>query len=376
MNYKFFGGAVLKDKEFEAIKNKRPCFFLGANTGNGFVNGFEECYKPEKGEKLYIVKGGPGTGKSTFMKRLTISLEAKGIESELYFCSSDPNSLDGVRFPSLGVSLADGTAPHILEPKMLGVTEEIVYLGEFLNSEKLNAKEIIPLYKENTLYHKKASRYLGAASRLLDDSYALVCNSVNMDKVEQTALRLCREFFPDKGKRGTQTKRFLSGFTPNGYVLLEESLTRFAQTIFAVEDEYGAVSSVILSFVRQYALQAGYNVITCPCAMSPHRKTDHIIVPELGLAFCTTNWFMPITVDTSRRIHARRFWDALHLAEYKNRLRFNRRAAEELLDGAYANLKEAKSVHDSLENHYIQAMDFQGVSTRLTKLEEILLNRK
>ena len=366
----------MNKNNFETIRNIRPCFFLGANTGNGFVNEFKECYSPEKGEKLYIIKGGPGTGKSTFMKQLTMLLEEKGYESELYFCSSDPNSLDGVRFPSLGISLVDGTSPHIMEPKMLGITEEILNLGCFLNTKELNSKEIIPLYKENAMFHKKASRYLGAASRLLDDSYALVCNGVNMDKVEQTTLRLCREFFPEQKKKGTETKRFLSGFTPNGHVLLEETLIRFAHTIIGIEDEYGSVSAVILSFARRYALQAGYHVITCPCAMSPHRKIDHIIIPEVGLAFCTINRFMPITVDTSRRIHARRFWDTSYLTEYKNRLRFNQRAVEELLDGAYANLKEAKFVHDSLETHYVQAMDFEGVTNLLFDLKETLLHNK
>ncbi len=137
MKYKFYGGVAMSTTEFETLRKKRPCFFLGANTGNGFVNGFSECYNPEKGEKLYIIKGGPGTGKSTFMKKLTLFLEEKGIESELYLCSSDPESLDGVRFPALGVSLVDGTAPHIMEPKMLGITEEVLFLGGYLNGEKL-----------------------------------------------------------------------------------------------------------------------------------------------------------------------------------------------------------------------------------------------
>ncbi len=366
----------MSDLDFNALRKKRPCFFLGANTGNGFLNGFSQCYSPENGEKLYIIKGGPGTGKSTFMKRLSSFMEENGIKCELYFCSSDASSLDGVRFAELGVAVIDGTSPHIMEPKMLGISEEIVYLGGFLNGELLSREEVIPLYRQNGMFHRKASRYLAAASRLMDDSFSLVCNSTNMDKVEETALRLCREFFSDKGKKGSETKRFLSGFTPDGYVLLENTLSYFADTVLAVEDEYGAVSSVFFTILRDYAVRTGYEVITCPCALSAHRKIDHIIIPELHLAFCTTNWFMPITVDTSRRIHARRFLDAAVMSEYKNRLRFNRRATEELLDGVYHNLKEAKTVHDALEEHYIQAMDFNGVGEYLLDFQKKLLLKK
>ncbi len=352
---------------FDKIVKKSPCFFLGANGGNGFVNCFSECYQPEKGEKLYIIKGGPGTGKSTFMKELTLAMHNRNIDCELYFCSSDPRSLDGVRFPSLGVAVVDGTSPHVMEPKMLGISEEILNLGEYLDGGKLDRDGIVPLYRQNSLFHKKASRYLGAASRLMDDSFAVACNGCNMEKVEQTALRICRDLIPDQKKKGRETKRFLSGFTPEGYVLLEDTLSYYADTIIGIDDEYGSVSSVFLSFVREHGLSSGYEIIVCPCAMSSHRKIDHVILPELQLAFCTTNWFMPVTVDTSRRIHARRFYDSSYLSGYKQRLRFNRRATEELLDGAYHNLKEAKEVHDSMEKYYIDAMNFEGVATLLSR---------
>ncbi len=360
---------------FTDILKKSPCFFLGANSGNGFVNHFSQCYQPEQGETLYIIKGGPGTGKSTFMKGLVLELWQHNVACELYFCSSDPDSLDGVRFPSLGIAVVDGTSPHAMEPKMLGITEEILFVGEHLNSEKLNKETIIPLYRENALYHKKTARYLAAAARLMDDSFAVACNGIYMERVEQTARRIAVDFIPYKGKNGTETKRFLSGFTPKGYVLLENTLSHFADTILAVEDEYGGVSSVFLAYIKEHALASGYQVITCPCALLPHRKIDHVIIPELRLAFCSTNWFMPITVDTSRRIHARRFCDYQYLGDYKQRLRFNRRATEELLDGAYENLKEAKAVHDCLEQHYVQAMDFQGVSNMLTNFTNRVLKK-
>ncbi len=362
----------MDSQTFERVKNKNPCFFLGANGGNGFVNYFDRCYLPEENEKLYIIKGGPGTGKSTFMKNIILDLTQRNMECELYFCSSDPGSLDGVRFPGMGVAFVDGTSPHVVEPKMLGITEEIINLGEFLHTQELNKEQIIPLYRQHAAFHKKTSRYLGAASRLMDDSYAVACKCCNFEKVEEVALRFCREFFTDKKKKGKEYKRFLSGFTPLGYVLLEETLSHYADTILAIDDEYGAVSSVFLSLIRQQALSFGYTIYVCSCALSSGRKIDHVIIPELQLAFCTTNWFMPITVDTSRRIHAKRFYDAAYMGEHKQRLRFNRRATEELFDGAYYNLKEAKEVHDALENHYIKAMDFTGcehkASEVLTKL--------
>ena len=43
-----------------------PRFFLGANAPGGFVSRFDHLYSPQEGWFAYILKGGPGTGRSVF----------------------------------------------------------------------------------------------------------------------------------------------------------------------------------------------------------------------------------------------------------------------------------------------------------------------
>ena len=87
-----------------------PKFFLGANTPNGFVSRFDNLYYPEEGWFAYIIKGGPGTGKSTLMKRLAKEANLKNVKTELIYCSSDPSSLDAVIFPELKKSELETTS--------------------------------------------------------------------------------------------------------------------------------------------------------------------------------------------------------------------------------------------------------------------------
>ena len=47
---------------------KQPTYFLAANSGQGFYSKFGECYDAHNGWKAYVIKGGPGTGKSSLMK--------------------------------------------------------------------------------------------------------------------------------------------------------------------------------------------------------------------------------------------------------------------------------------------------------------------
>jgi hypothetical protein len=364
-------GVFMSAATFERVLKTMPCFFLGANSGGGFYSCFQEIYHPREGERLYILKGGPGTGKSTFMKKLAVEMAGKGIDCQLFFCSSDPNSLDGIRFPSLKAALVDGTAPHVMEAKYLGISERLVDLGQALDCKKLGskAKELLPLFDQNAGLHQRASRFLNAASQLINDSFIADCECTDMEKAERSALRICKSYFPAKNQTGKETQYFLSGITPDGFMFYEQTLEKFADKIVAVEDEYGATASVMMSVIRSYLLSSGYDIITCPCALSPQRKIDHIIVPEKGMAFCTTNWFLPLTVDTQRRIHARRFRDMEAIATRKQRLRFNRRASEELLDGACHYIHEARKVHDQMEEYYIQGMDFSLLDQ---KCEEVL----
>ena len=92
--------------------NQAPLFFLGANSPGGFVSRFEQVYEKDGSWRAYIIKGGPGTGKSTFMKKLASLAMQMGTEVHLAPCSSDPMSLDAVILPSIRCCFMDGTAPH------------------------------------------------------------------------------------------------------------------------------------------------------------------------------------------------------------------------------------------------------------------------
>lgn len=87
-------------------------YFLGANSPGGFHSLYEGWMEESAAGACYILKGGPGCGKSTLMKEIGKTMEAAGWAAEYIWCSGDPDSLDGVRFPEKNVAIADGTAPH------------------------------------------------------------------------------------------------------------------------------------------------------------------------------------------------------------------------------------------------------------------------
>jgi hypothetical protein len=154
-----------------------------------------------------------------------------------------------------------------------------------------------------------------------------------------------------------ETVRFIAGITPDGFVAFPQTIS---QNLIIINDEFFAVSSYILNVIRQNALANGYDIITLKNPFFPE-LIDHIIIPELDLAIVSENRFIKFE-NEQRRIHARRFYDGRLLHQSKNRIKFNKRLADELLNSAYFALSEAKKVHDELERHYINAMNFEKLN--------------
>ncbi len=345
-------------------------FYLGSNTPDGFFSLFHELYAPEEGWRLYIIKGGPGTGKSTLLKKIAAAADVRGYYCERIYCSSDPRSLDGVILPSFKISVADGTAPHVLEPRYPGVSETLVDLGAYRNDRLLRAHgaEIIGLTDENRRKHTEAARFLNAAGCAQKDLVRLAADSLEAEKTESFISHLCaRELGDGAGGETRVRQRFLSAFTPEGVRTFYETAEALCERRIVLHDEIGLAASLITGALCERAAANGYKVIRCLCPLSPE-KTDHLLLPELSLGVFTSNAYHPFGSEEERGVQCARFFCKTGMRQHKNRLRFTARAKNEMVAAAQKKLAEAKELHDRLERYYIQAMDFAAVEQRAEAL--------
>lgn len=102
--------STLAEAQSKAGKSKVYKRFFGTTTTEGPVNFIDELTLDLS--TRYFIKGRPGTGKSTFLKKLSAALLEKGFDIEQYYCSFDPNSLDMVVSRELSFCVFDSTAPH------------------------------------------------------------------------------------------------------------------------------------------------------------------------------------------------------------------------------------------------------------------------
>ena len=151
-------------------------YFLGANSPAGFYSLYSELLSPETANAIYILKGGPGCGKSTLMRRVAQQAAQAGETVEYILCSADPDSLDGVVLPRLGAALVDGTAPHVVEPKYPGAVEQYVNLGDCYDRAGLRAirGKILTCMDGYKEHYQRAYRCLDAAAGIQTDVRAML----------------------------------------------------------------------------------------------------------------------------------------------------------------------------------------------------------
>lgn len=347
-------------------------FFLGSNTPRGFVSHFQSAYDVRNGWKVWVIKGGAGTGKSSMMKKIAKAAE-RVTDVQWIYCSSDPDSLDAVVLPEKKRIVLDGTAPHIVEPRLVGACENIVNVGAFWDSDYLysKAEEIFELNSECSRSHAKASRYINAANTFNRDSVKMLKPYLDTEKALEIADNLAnREFGGIAEANGKISIRLVSAVTPKGIMFFDDSISKKCERIIGIKDDYSVVAPVIMERLAERAVECGHDITVCPCSMS-EEKIEHIIIPSFKLAFTTINRYHG--TECAEIIDANGFIDAKAIANHQEKIAFNSTAADGLFEEASVSMTEAKKIHDKLEAIYVKSMDFEPVNDLTQKMIELMI---
>ena len=346
------------------IKIKKD-FFLGSNSPQGFVSRFDELEKKGEARKCYILKGGPGTGKSTLMKRIAEHFLNYSNDAEYIYCSGDKNSIDAIIFPKLKFSVVDGTAPHSLEPKYAGLNQKLILLNDAICESCLSDYEdrIIELSGKKSDCYKQMYKILLATASLLSDTEAISQKFKDKKKIDDFARGFCkRELDNKKHSKGYNYTRFLSGLTDEGYFVFEDTIKSLCDEIIFIDDEYGSVCSDLISEIQKIAISYGYDTISSPSPLFPFHKLDFLIIPEARIGLAIQNKLYDYKqLLPNRTIHSQRFLIIKEIKKYKNRIKFNNSASSQLIEKASMLLSEAQKYHAELEKIYIGATNFKKI---------------
>ncbi len=347
-------------------------YFVCANSAKGFQNYFASNLK--KLDKVYILKGGPGTGKSSLMKKVGHHMEKAGLQVEYIHCSSDPVSLDGLVIREINTAIVDGTAPHIVEPTAPGAIEEYINLGEAWDVKKLaeHKKEILYLQEEISSCYPKAYDKFAQALTIHDEWEKIYIDHMNFKKANALTEKVTKELLGDThfDKKATIVHRFFGGSTPKGPVDFVETLLKSVKNHYYIKGRPGSGKSTMLKKILTASQLRGIDVEVYHCGFDPD-SLDMLLIPALDLCiFDSTapHEYFPSqetdhTIDMYKEL-IEPDTDFIHktqLEDIKSRYKV-------CVKEGISHLAYAKLLHDELEKYYIGATDFKIIDGKYDAL--------
>ncbi|MFA5524956.1 MAG: nucleoside-triphosphatase [Tissierellales bacterium] len=355
------------------MKGKERRMFPGGNTSKGFFSYFDYIINRKDANKFIILKGGPGTGKSSMMRKIGVYMQEKGYDVEYHHCASDRESIDSIMIPKLKIALVDGTAPHVTDPKYPGAVDMIINLGEYWDSKGLekNREEIVKVIERNSKYYKSAYKYFGAARLIQEDTLWKMEETLDFGRLNLIANNLINEILKDSPvteKIGKERHLFGSAYTPTGWADHTDTLLRDLKRTYYIKGEIGTGKTTLMKKVYQEATQRGFNVEVFHTPLIPE-KIETIIINDLSVALsimdaAEKNNFK--TVELDKYIN-KEIYD-----NYKDSIKENKKIFENLISVAIEKLAGAKNNHDLMEAQYIPNMDYSQINRVIDRVIKIV----
>ena len=178
-------GDTKKDKS-SCVKHR----FFGGSTPYGPMDFVDQI--TEELTTRYFIKGRPGSGKSTMLKKILEAAKAQGLDIEVYHCGFDPDSLDMLLFPELSLCIFDSTSPHEYYPSREGdlvidMYAELITEG----TDELYEKELADIVTRYKSYTKEGCAYLATAKDYMEKLEQLYQDATDFDVIDNK----CNELY-------------------------------------------------------------------------------------------------------------------------------------------------------------------------------------
>jgi len=328
-------------------------YFLGANSANGFYSLYDEFVNPSGGDFVWYVKGGPGSGKSTFMRRAAEAAEARGFTVEYVLCSGDPTSLDGIYIRELRTAYVDATSPHVQEPPLPGAAGRYVDLSAFYKkSARFDTRRIEDLFGIYRRQYARAYDYLRAAALCSPERIPGAVPEGAVDEIKLLAKRITADELPE-GEGHAVKRRFLSAHTGAGKLCCLNTL-RSVGRVRRIRSDVG-LQDAFLRSLADGCRQRGLAAILLPDPLLPE-TLEGVSIPKAGVTFLSSDRPGSGALDLDASIRGE--WSGATREEMGKCVSL--RSA--LIKQGERALKKAGDHHAELEEEYHAAMDFTALS--------------
>ena len=326
-------------------------YFLGNNSGYGFFNLYENELKSTN--KTVLLKGGSGTGKSSLLKKIAKKAKAMGLDYELWFCSGDPQSLDGIYLKDKKAAVVDATAPHASGVDIPVIKDVIFDLAQSLDESKLKGmrQDIEKYMKCKKQHFMRVYQYLKSALCHLYNQFEIEKQGVDEDKIRAYASSVARDLKPVGNK---VRELFSRAICPSGESEYFDHLREKRVTLVK-----GCAYAKKVFFDEMSKLRKGVTLLLSP--LDP-TTCEGVICGTDAYVENSGHFANDTVIDLS--VFGERY-DKDDATEEGNNV---------VLQTAFAveRLNKARQAHMSIEDIFVPAMDFENNDRILKEIEKLI----
>lgn len=355
---------------------KSSHYFARGNTAHGAHFLYKSAF--DGLNKIFVLTGPQGTGKSTVIQSLADSLLDKGLHVQCFHSPLRPEELDGIILTELKVGIVDGQVCEGISD--IGACEIIyVHFEDALDNRLILPEHNITIEdlrgKLERTYSKTYETF-ATALRIHDEWEKIYIENMDFSKADQIAQDLIQELYAEHESDSPKAARhlFFGAATPRGAFDFIQSLTAQLERRIFIKGRAGSGKSTLLKKLASAAETKGIEVQVFHCGFDPN-SLDMLIFPRLGTAIFDSTapheYYPDQDGDEILDMYARTIapgTDEAHAAEIAGiKARYSAKMKE-----ATSHLAEAEAIDSKIKAYYVAATDFSIVENLHLQLQSEL----
>lgn len=363
-------------KECFRLVIKSSHYFAHGNTAHGAHFLYKSAFHGLN--KIFVLTGPQGMGKSTIMQRLAESLQGKGLHVQCFHSPLRPDELDGIILTEWKVGIVDGRVCKGISDSGAGEIVNIHFWEAFDDSLILpgNFKTIEDLRGKLERAYSDAYETFATALRIHDEWEKYYIDNMDFSKADQIAENLIQQLYTGHESDTPTDSRhlFLGAATPRGAFDFIQSLTDQLERRIFIKGRAGSGKSTLLKKLACAAEKKGIEVQVFHCGFDPN-SLDMLIFPKLRTAIFDSTapheYFPDRDGDEILDMYARTIapgTDEAYAAEIAGiKARYSAKMKE-----AISHLAEAEAIDSQIKDYYVAATDFSIVENLHLQLQSEL----
>lgn len=340
------------------MKNRIEYVFTSGFTAQGYYS-----YLPARlsqFERVILLQGAPGSGRSTFIKSIGLTLAERGYRVQFWPSPLDASYMDGVYLQQLKTAIISRDATGSLRiENHPGVVVHNIDLRNYYNSGDLagSQAEIAALTDQLEALMGRVKSDLGEVQesrKLLANNYE---NLLNAEKLRTLSQRLTAEILTDVERA---THYFARAITSEGVVDFFEEITGDCTRRYILRGPPGSGKSWLMRHIGEEALTKGHKVGFYHSGLDPD-SLEIVVLESLEIALADGDIVRLANRPGDCHIDLTECWDEHESVNHHPKVREAERLVSNRLYQAIQGLTRARQVEQKLSKLFTKAMKFDQV---------------